>query len=62
MVLLHALRVGGEFTHPQLRRGTQRRRIGLDEDALVRDRRGELDAQVSLARYEMVRAERKIRP
>ncbi len=60
MVLLRAGRVRREFAEAEFRRGTERGRVGLDEDAFTGDGRGELDAQVGLARNEMVRAEREI--
>ena len=61
MILLRALPIGGEFAHPELRRGTQRGRISLDEDSLPWDHRGELDTQIGFARDEMMGAEREIR-
>ena len=38
MILLRAFRVGRELAQAELRRGTKRRRVGLDEDSLARDR------------------------
>ena len=60
MVLLRAIGVRRELAPAELRRGTQRGGVGLDEDAFTWDGRGELDAQVGLARDEVVRAEGEI--